>query len=405
MQKSFDLIILGAGVSGLAAAVAAGQNGVSVLVIDHADKAGRKLCIAGGGYANMSNRQVSHLNYLGNNPHFCKSILAGFTVTQLEEFIDDLEFDLEERDHGQLFLTRPAPELRNAMLDKALATGAKIFLEQRIISVSHDQDNPAGFTVTTDKDRYVAPKLLLALGSPAWPQCGASSFGAELLKKFGHKVIPFRPALVPLIMPSSWPLHGLQGISLPVRVSIEGKKVSYHLDLLFTHKGISGPAALQISSHWQTGETLEIDFLPGRQFKDLLQRARDKGGAQKLSNFCVGLLPQRLCQKLLPAKFMETRLAELPARALLEIENAIHRHQVIPSGNEGMRRAEAAIGGADTGQFASKDLQSKLLPGLYCAGELLDVTGELGGYNIHWALAGGLAVGGSVQVEKRASGA
>ena len=396
MQKNFDIIILGAGVSGLAAAISAGQKGAHALIIDHADKAGCKLCIAGGGFANVSNRKISHLNYLGSNPHFCKSVLAGFGGAYIEEFINDFGFDFEEREHGQLFLKRPAPELRNAMLDKALASGAQVLLEQQVSSVSHSEGNTTGFTVNTDKHQFFAPKLLLALGSPAWPQCGATSFGAELLKKFGHKVIPFRPALVPLIMPPAWPLHGLQGISLPARLSIVGKKAGYHLDLLFTHKGISGPAALQISSHWQAGDILEIDFLPARPLKDLLQRARDKGGSQKLSNFCGGLLPQRLCQHLLPAKLLDTRLAELPARALLEIESSVHRHQVIPSGNEGMRRAEAALGGADTGQFSSKDLQSKLLPGLYCAGELLDVTGELGGYNIHWALAGGMTVGGSV---------
>lgn len=395
------MIILGAGVAGLSAAIAAGQQGAGALLIDHADKAGRKLCIAGGGFANASNRHINSLNYLGGNPHFCKSVLSRFDASRIEEFINSLGFSFTEREHGRLFLRRPASELRDAMLDNALANGARLLPGQRLRSVSRNTeqsgDSSGGFTVSTDQHQAFAPKLLLALGSPAWPQCGASGAGAEILKKFGHKVIPFRPALAPLIMPPTWPLHGLQGISLPVRVGIAGKKAAYQLDLLFTHKGISGPAALQISSHWQPGDILEIDFLPGRPVSELLRQARDKGGAQKLANFSNGLLPQRLCRQLLPAKFMDLRLAELPARAMVEIESAVHRHKAIPSGNEGMRRAEAALGGADTGQFSSRDLQSKLAPGLYCAGELLDVTGELGGYNIHWALASGLTVGESAQ--------
>lgn len=388
-----DVIILGAGASGLFCAMTAAARGRRVTLVDHARATGRKVRIAGGGKCNFTNLEMHAKHYVGGNPHFPKSALARLTPWDMVSLVSENAIAWEEREHGQLFCLHSADDVADLLERRCRAAGCRFLLGQRVEGVEHD-GTAFVVTVAPAQDpgspvRLRAASLVVATGSPAWPQVGATDIGHHIARRFGHAVTPPRPVLVPLAMPPQWPLHGLAGIALPARVTTCG--VSFTLPLLFTHRGISGPAALQASCHWQPGAPVEIDFLPGENLDEML-RAPEHG--KLLARTLLGrLMPDRLAERLVPPGISGRRIAELSKTARAALHGAVHAHTAVPAGTEGMRKAEAAAGGVRVDQISSRSMESALRPGLFFTGEVLDVTGQLGGYNLHWAWASGKAAG------------
>ena len=440
-ETTFDVIILGAGASGLMCASVAAGRGKSALLIDHSAKAGRKLSITGGGKCNLTNRIVRPRDYAGENPHFCRSALSRFTPEDMLDLAREAGIELEEREQGQLFCKRSAKDLVNFLVRRCEQRGCRLLFEEHILAVEsaapgeHDKrPSPAKesmepgetdgnapiahtapdgararFRVRTRSGEYAARSLVIAMGSPAWPQVGASGRGYELARAFGHRIVPIRPALVALVMPADWPLGGLAGISSPASIQVlpppetpdtRGKRkkaedagilAADKLSLLFTHTGISGPAALQASLYWRKGCRLVIDFLPDFAPTDLLDDAAT--GKFLCRSLLRKRLPDRLADALLPADLADKKVAELPRRERERLCALFKAHEVSPVGSEGFARAEAAAGGVSTEEVSSRSMESSRVSGLFFCGEILDVTGRLGGYNLHWAFASGLAAG------------
>ncbi len=380
-----DVLILGAGASGLMAALALAQRGRNVTLLDHAARAGRKLCLAGGGKGNITNLRMRPDRYISQNPDFCRSALAGFTPLDLLAQLETWGIAWEEREFGQIFCARPSQELVESLERQCRALNCAFLFGQRIAEAGQ---NAAGFFVETDRARLTAPQLVIALGGTAWPQAGASDLGWRLARRFGHTVIPPRPTLTPFLMPPNWPLHGLAGISLDVRIS--PSPADEPMPLLFTHQGLSGPAALMASCLWTPNTPLSIDFLPNHSLESLLDDPVH--GRRKLANLLKALLPDRLALLLLPDRLASRNIAELSRADRRATASAVHTHTVTPLRTAGLRKAEAAAGGVDTAQISSRSMESRLVPNLFFIGEVLDVTGVLGGYNLHWAWASAVAL-------------
>lgn len=386
-MKEYDLAILGAGASGLWAAMVAARRGKSVCVVDHGKKPGRKILVAGGGKCNFTNLEMEPHHFVCGNPHFVKSALARFAPWDIIGFLEDRNIRWEERELGRLFCKKSAADIVSALMEECRKAGVHFKLGLEVRGVQKKE----GFSVALSKGEVHAKNCLVALGGPAWPQVGATGFGHTIAKGFGHKIVPARPALVPFSLPESWPLKGLTGIALPAKVTARGKSATENL--LFTHKGISGPAALQASCHWKKGDALSIDFLPNAPISEQMEKA---GGKAIVKNFLSKILPGRLALALLPKKLANRQIAQLTAQHKEAIDNLVHRYKVTPSGTLGLKKAEATGGGVCTSQISSKTMESRLVPGLFFAGEVMDVTGQLGGYNLHWAWASGQAVGSFV---------
>lgn len=384
-MNQHDVIILGAGASGLWAALTAAKRGRTVLVVDHARKAGRKILIAGGGKCNFTNIDISPANYHCKNRHFCKSALARFSPWHMVEYLSLHEIPWEEREHSQLFCTRSAADITEALYNDCLEHNVRFLFSEQITSVQKIDDL---FDVQLTNSTHQAPSVIVALGGSAWPQVGATDAGYKLARTFGHKIIPTFPALVPLMMPSNWKLKNLSGIALPVTISSNGKHFTENM--LFTHKGISGPVVLQISAHWKKGDSIEIDLLPYASIEESIKEA---GSKPLLKTIINRHFPERLASALIRKELGEKQLAQLSKKDMQEIHASIHAFNVVPTGTEGMKKAEATGGGVDTADVSSKTMESKLCKGLYFTGEVLDVLGDLGGFNLHWAWASGNAAG------------
>ncbi len=380
----YDIVILGAGASGLWAAMTAAKRGKSVCVIDHGKKAGRKILIAGGGKCNFTNIELTTDEFLCRNPHFVKSALARLTPWDVVAFVESHDIPWEEREHGQLFCRDSAADIANALLAECRRANVTLRLEEEIRGVEKND----AFRVTLGKGEVTAASCLIALGGSAWPQVGSTDTGYRIAKQFGHTIIPARPALVPFTTPSDWKLRGLTGIALPACLTVNGK--SFTENLLFTHKGLSGPVALQASCHWEKGMEITIDFLPGNRIDTLLA---DAGGKPLVRTVLSRIFPERLATALIPSKLGGRQIAQLTTQDHERLTQLVHNYTVIPAGTEGMRKAEATGGGVDTADVSSKTMESRLTPGLYLTGEVLDVTGQLGGFNLHWAWASGQAAG------------
>jgi len=383
-MQQYDIVILGAGASGLWAAMTAAKRGKSVCVIDHGKKAGRKILIAGGGKCNFTNLEMTTDDFCCSNPHFVKSALARLTPWDVVAFLENHDIPWEEREHGQLFCKDSAADIVAALLSECRRAQVTLRLGEEIRSV-RKKDR---FHVTLERGEVTATSCLIALGGPAWPQAGATDTGHHIAKQFGHTIIPARPALVPLTLPSDWKFRGLTGIALPVRLTVGGARFTENL--LFTHKGLSGPVALQASCHWEKGREIAIDFLPETRIESLLA---DAGGKPLVRTLLTRILPERLATALLPSILGAKQIAQLTRKDHDLLIRLVHNYTITPAGTEGMRKAEATAGGVDTSDISSKTMESRLTPGLYLAGEVLDVTGQLGGFNLHWAWASGQAAG------------
>jgi len=382
-----DVIIIGAGASGLMCAIEAGKRGRSVLILDHAEKIGKKIRVSGGGRCNFTNIAIRSDDYISNNPHFCKSALARFTPNDFIRLIEKHGIRYYEKEEGQLFCKESSGEIITMLQRECSKAGVEIRLHCKIKDVEKDDI----FTLRTTQGDFKSDSLVVATGGISYPQIGASDIGYRIAKQFGVRVTSVRPALVPFTFPpEDRKLAGeLSGVSFPAAVSC-GRKV-FKGDVLFTHKGLSGPAILQISSYWNPGDVININLLPDTDAYDLFMARRQ--GRMEMHNLLSEFLPRRFAQKWCELYLQSRPLNQYSDKELKAIAQQIHNWTVKPAGTEGHKTAEVTVGGVDTDGLSSKTMEAKKVSGLYFIGEVVDVTGQLGGYNLQWAWSSGFAAG------------
>ncbi|HEX7340856.1 MAG TPA: NAD(P)/FAD-dependent oxidoreductase [Rhodanobacteraceae bacterium] len=386
-----DAVVIGAGAAGMMCAITAGQRGRRVLVIDHANKAGKKILMSGGGRCNFTNTGTTAANFLSANPHFAKSALARCTPWDIIALVEKHGIAYHEKELGQLFCDISSKQIVRMLLDECAAADARIELNCTVHAVRKTAE---GFAIATARGEVHASSLVVATGGLSIPSMGASGFGYELARQFEHAVLPTRATLVPLTLSGKHLMHyqDLAGVSLP-QVETQAGKQTFHAGMLFTHRGISGPAVLQISSYWQPGENLRINLDPGRELADWLVEQRDAHPLAELKTVLGEALPKRLAQRLTELWFDNRPMRQYHDAELAHIGAQLNAWPIIASGTEGYRTAEVTLGGVDTDGLSSQTMQSRHVPGLYFIGEVLDVTGWLGGYNFQWAWASGQAAG------------
>jgi len=399
MPPAFDVTIIGAGAAGLFCAGVAGQLGLRVLLIDHAPKVAEKIRISGGGRANFTNRDLDprqpHKHFLGDNPHFCRSALSRYTPSDFTDLLQRHGVPFHEKHKGQLFCDRSAQDLIDVLLRECETGNVQRWQPCGVKNVRYsDADHAQRYTLDTDRGPVSSRSLVVATGGLSIPKIGATDFGFRLAQQFGLNVVEPRPALVPLTFdPAAWaPFADLSGLALPVRIATGEKKqrMEFLEDLLFTHRGLSGPAVLQISSYWQPGQALKLDLHPEAALEPLLQDAKARS-RKLLPNELAQLLPNRLADTWTRDHAEWKRpVNETSDKALAQLAQGLHQWQLTPTGTEGYAKAEVTAGGVDTRQLSSQTMESKQ-PGLYFIGEVVDVTGWLGGYNFQWAWASGYA--------------
>ena len=394
MTAQRDAIVIGAGAAGLMCAIAAGRHGARVLVLDHANKVGKKILMSGGGRCNFTNTGATPANYLSANPHFCKSALARYTPAHFIELVERHRIAYHEKELGQLFCDESSKLIVKLLLDECAEAGVEVRTHCGIEQVAHADDG--GFRLRTSQGSFAAPALVVASGGLSIPSMGASGFGYQLAKQFGHEVLPTRAGLVPLTLTGKHAerLHDLAGVSLPVEARCNG--AAFRNFMLFTHRGISGPAILQISSYWQPGDDLRLDLLPGRDIAALLQEWRRDRRDAELKTLLGEAMPRRFAQRLCEHWIANKPLRQYDAPELRAIAGLLSSWPLVASGSEGYRTAEVTLGGIDTDGLSSTTMMSRRVPGLYFIGEVVDVTGWLGGYNFQWAWASGHAAGTAI---------
>ncbi len=392
-MTSFDVIVIGAGAAGMMCAATAGQRGRKVLLVDHATRIGEKIRISGGGRCNFTNLHCRPENFLSRNPHFCRSALARYTPADFISLVRRHRIAFHEKTLGQLFCDGSATQiidmLRAECDDGAVSwqTGCEI----RSVALGPDGK---GFVLRTSAGEFDAQSLVVATGGLSVPKIGASPRGYRLAEQFGLAVVPPRPGLVPLAFDAAeLARYGdLSGISLEAVVSADGPR--FRENLLFTHRGLSGPAILQASSYWQPGEPIHVDLLPDCDAHDLLAAVRQSRSTP--ASVLSDVLPKRFAQQWCEAMGATRFLAELPEKTVRALADGLHDWQVKPSGTTGYQKAEVTVGGVDTRGLSSKTMESTAVPGLYFIGEVVDVTGWLGGFNFQWAWSSGVAAGQAV---------
>ena len=378
-MSSFDVIIIGAGAAGLMCAITAGARGKRVLLLDHNAQAGAKILISGGGRCNFTNTGTSPQNFLSENPHFCRSALSRYTPSDFLALMAKHNIAWHEKTLGQLFCDGSARQVVAMLLAECAAAGVVVKLATKVTDIRKSD----GFTVETADETYTAPALVLASGGLSIPKMGATGFSYEVAKKFGLKVITPRAALVPLkAKPEELEFYkNLSGVSLPAIASCG--TASFQESILFTHRGLSGPAILQISSYWREGQSISLDLAPGIDALKFLKERKHARPKAELKTILAELLPQRLAQAMAPTD-------------LIQLAALLKNWTMTPEASEGFAKAEVTAGGIDTDQFSSKTMEAKAVSGLYAIGEAVDVTGWLGGYNFQWAWASGWCAGQAV---------
>jgi predicted Rossmann fold flavoprotein len=384
----YDAIVLGAGGAGLMCAAIAGQRGKRILVIDHAEEAGKKILISGGGRCNFTNIHTAPDRYLSANPHFAKSALGRYTPQDFLALVERHGIAWHEKTLGQLFCDQSARQIVAMLLAECEAGGVAIRLNHSISAVTHAYGR---FTVTHGGRIASAPALVIATGGPAIPKIGATGFAYDLARQFGLKIVEPRPALVPLTLGGEDLLfRSLSGVSTPV-IARHGK-TAFREAALLTHRGLSGPAILQISSYWRHGGSISLDFLPDAASHWLTEAKRTKPRAS-IAAVLRTHLPDRLADALAERLALPGDLGNIPDRKLEEAERHLAAWSFTPNGTEGFAKAEVTIGGISTAELSSQTMEARRVPGLYAIGEAVDVTGWLGGYNFQWAWASGWAAG------------
>ena len=390
-RSKLDVIVLGAGGAGLMCALTAGQRGLRVLVIDHADAPGKKILISGGGRCNFTNTGTVANRFICANPHFVKSALARYQPSDFIEMVERHKIAWHEKTLGQLFCDGSAKQIVGMLLDDCEKGQVSIRLDEAIDEIVHQDGR---FEVRTGAGRYSAQSLVVATGGPSIPKLGATGFAYEVARQFGLKVVEPRPALVPFTLAGDEALfRDLSGVATETSVSCN--RQSFREASLFTHKGLSGPAMLQISSYWRHGQSIEVDFLPDRNAGWLLEAKREVPKAS-LGSLLAAELPNRLSEVLSAKLGVERSLSEVSDKVLERAEQQLRHWSFSPNGTEGFAKAEVTVGGVSTAELSSKTMAAKKLPGLYFIGEAVDVTGWLGGYNFQWAWASGVAAGEAI---------
>ncbi len=390
MSMKRDVIIIGGGAAGLFCALTAGAQGRSVLVLEHADKIGKKILISGGGRCNFTNLHAAPENFISGNPHFHKSALARYTPQDFIELVKRHRIGFHEKKLGQLFCNEGAEQIVRMLLDECRKSNVEIRTQCRIERIEKE----TGFFVHTNQGRFECEALVIATGGLSIPKMGATDFGHRVARQFGLRVTETRPALVPVTLAENDRkfLAPLSGISVDALVSVRNH--SFRENILLTHQGLSGPAILQISSYWGPGESIEIDLLPGNDATQLFESQRDE--AKELKTMLGQYWPQRFAQAWTGIHFASKPIRQYSNGDLAEIARRIHHWIITPNGTEGYRKAEVTVGGVDTRELSSKTMESERVKGLYFIGEVVDVTGWLGGYNFQWAWASGYAAGMAV---------
>lgn len=368
----------------------ASARGRSVLVLDHANKLGKKILLSGGGRCNFTNRYADPENYLSLNPHFCISALTRFTQYDFEALVQKHKIAYHEKKLGQLFCDESAKAIVDMLTDLCDAAGVKINLNCTVQSITKEEN---GFKLETSQGIWSCKALVIATGGLSFPTMGASPFGYKVAEQFGLTVHPVRAGLVPLTLHSQdlEKLAQLSGTSLPVEVSAD--KQSFSEDMLFTHRGLSGPAILQISSYWQAGETLKINLLPGKEALAFLQEKRTLRPKAELKTILSEVFPQRFAEILCEYWLSNKPINQYSEKELQTLATTLQAWEIKPNGTEGYRTAEVTLGGVDVNALSSKTFEVKTVPGLYFIGEVLDVTGHLGGFNFQWAWSSGYCAG------------
>lgn len=417
-MENYDVIVVGASASGLMCAIEAGKRGRRVLVLDHAEKSCKKILISGGGRCNFTNLHISAENYISNNPHFCKSALSRYSQWDFIAMIEAYNIAYHERDHGQLFCNESARDIRDMLETESRLAGVNIRLETTIEKI---EKQPTGFLLETSPcgfkskspntsthnasnkplnnqsgkthNKIQCESLVIATGGLSIPKMGATPFGYKVADQFDIKVCQPVAGLVPFTLHDKDKAHfaSLSGIAVDCRATTAN--MSFRENLLFTHRGLSGPVMLQLSSYWQPGESLHINLLPDIDLLEELNKLKQKNSRQQVKTVLGHFLPKRLVIALVEDALLEQSVANLSTRQCELVANAIQDWQIQPNSTEGYRTAEVTVGGVDTDALSSKTLESKAVNGLYFIGEVVDVTGWLGGYNFQWAWASGWCAG------------
>jgi predicted Rossmann fold flavoprotein len=382
VSQHYDVIVAGGGAAGLMCALRAGQRGRRVLVLEHADKVGKKILISGGGRCNFTNLGGRPEAFLSANPHFCKSALARYTQHDFIALVEKHRIAWHEKTLGQLFCDGSARQIVAMLLAECAAVGVEVKVAHRITGI----DKADRFTVMTDHGTFASPSLVLATGGLSIPKMGATAFAHDTARRFGLELTETRPALVPLTLK----VPELSGVSLEVVTRLG--RTSFREAMLFTHRGLSGPAILQISSYWRNGEEIVIDLLPDTDAASFLKERKRTRPKAELRTVLGEVLPQRLAQHLAA----EGTMANVRDRDLDALADRLKAWKIVPSGTEGYAKAEVTVGGIDTDELSSRTMEAKKVPGLFVIGEAVDVTGWLGGYNFQWAWSSGWAAGEAV---------
>jgi len=383
--ENFDVVIVGAGAAGLFCAAQAGQLGLRVLVVDNGKKAGRKILMSGGGRCNFTNMYAEPAAYLSQNPHFCKSALARYTQWDFIELVSRYQIAYHEKTLGQLFCDDSAEQIVDMLLKECEIGQVVIRLRSEILNVERMENGE--FSLQLNGEQVNCRSLVIASGGLSMPGLGATPFGYKIAEQFGLKVLPTRAALVPFTLhkPLLDHLQTLSGVAVPSVVTAESG-TSFRESILFTHRGLSGPAILQLSSYWQAGEKVTINLLPDCDLSAFLDAERVEHPNQSLKNTLAKQLPKRLVECLQTlGQIPDLTLKQLNASQQMQVVETLQAWQVIPNGTEGYRTAEVTLGGVDTNELSSKTMQAHKAPGLFFIGEVVDVTGWLGGYNFQWA--------------------
>ncbi|EPB6468679.1 BaiN/RdsA family NAD(P)/FAD-dependent oxidoreductase [Cronobacter dublinensis] len=383
-MEQFDAIIVGAGAAGLLCAALAGQAGRRVLVLDNGKKPGRKILMSGGGRCNFTNLYVEPSAYLSANPHFCKSALARYTQWDFIDLVGKHGIAWHEKTLGQLFCDDSAEQIVTMLMAECEKGGVTVRLRSEVLGIARDEN---GYTLTLNGGAVQTPKLVIASGGLSMPGLGATPFGYKVAEQFGLKVLPTRAGLVPFTLhkPLLEQIQTLSGVSVPAVVTADDGTV-FRESILFTHRGLSGPAILQISSYWQPGEWVTVNLLPDVDAGAFIDEQRAAHPNQSLKNTLAMLLPKRLVECLQSlGQLPDVTLKQLNSRQQQELLETLHGWRVQPNGTEGYRTAEVTLGGVDTHELSSRTMEARNVPGLYFIGEVVDVTGWLGGYNFQWA--------------------
>ena len=390
-MKKIDVIIIGASASGLMCAIEAAKRGRHVMVLDHANKAGKKILMSGGGRCNFTNYNIDAENYISNNTHFVKSALSRFTQWDFISLVEKYKIPYHEREHGQLFCNDSSKDILDLLLNESKKAEVSIQLETNINSIDKKADHH--FIIKTDTEDYHCQSLVIATGGLSIPKMGASPFGYKIAEQFDIKVWPTSAGLVPFTLHKhdKDTLSDLSGIAINSIVNTDN--MSFRENILFTHRGLSGPAILQISSYWAAGETIVINLLPDIDLLNELTLAHEKQPQIKLKPLLHKLLPKRLVNLFIETILLDKTLQEISHKQFHQVVSALQNWSIKPNGTEGYRTAEVTLGGVDCDALSSKTFEAKSIAGLYFIGEVMDVSGWLGGYNFQWSWSSGWCAG------------